>query len=172
MSSTFFRRFIGGYDTSLGLRTSGIEFTVMSHLILNPVRSCRSQEMMLREESSGTRPVAGRWQSRTSVLGLSTPKQIVPPACPYPIPQNYIMDLFYPERSHLQCTLVSSFMGRYMFISPLSSSLLRWICNNQFLVGAVGNRQILRQFTIPHPAKSWTHPVGEVRLTRSCHVLH
>lgn len=53
--------------------------------------------MMLREESSGTRPVAGRWQSRTSVLGLSTPKQIVPPACPYPIPQSYIMDLFYPE---------------------------------------------------------------------------
>ena len=50
-STVFFESFERDDDTQLGLRTTGVEFTNVSFLVLSPMRSCKSEEMMLREEA-------------------------------------------------------------------------------------------------------------------------
>lgn len=87
------------------------------------------------------------------------------PACPCPclIPQSYTMGLFYPES---QITSAGTWNASiHEQVHPNSFHFwavpyLRWKGNNHFLVGALENWQINTetQFTILHPAKSWTQP--------------
>ena len=114
-------------DAQLRLRPTGVEFTNVYHLVLNPVKFSSSEEMMLRRNTC-TRLKASEWQNRTSVLGLLTWKQIAPPACSHPIPQKLChgFPLSWEPDDIYSLLLMSPLMNRYIPMHSTFEQFFTW----------------------------------------------